>query len=123
MNNKTRYPIFFALALLFIALIGFQSNALAKHRHKHDCCNSCQVTFHPVCCPAPQPVCCPAPKPVCCPAPEPVCCPAPVVYVPPPPPPPPPEPVCCPEPKPVCCPAPVIFVPPPQPICCPRCRS
>src|SRR5262245_12605858 len=110
MKNKTRYPIFLALAFLIIALTGFQSSALAKkHRNRYNngCCNSCQVVVQPVCCPAPQPVCCPAPQPVCCPAPQPVCCPAPVVFVPPPPPPPPPQPVCC--------PAPVVF----HPVCCP----
>src|SRR5262245_33674304 len=98
MNNKLRYSISFVLALVFIALTGFQSDALAKRRHRDRCCNVCQVAVQPVCCPAPQPVCCPAP----------------VVFVPP------PQPVCCPPPQPVCCPAPVIFVPPPQPICCPR---
>lgn len=86
MLRRTSYPIFFALALLFTALAGFQSSVSAQ----------CQIAS---CCPAPRPVVytpcrieCPAPKPVVytcpveCPAPKPV------VYT---------CPVACPAPKPV----------------------
>src|SRR5262245_45837870 len=114
MKGRTRYPIFFVLTLLLIAFAGFDSSALAKHRHR--CCGFGGYggygvgvgysSYNNGCCPAPQPVCCPAPQPVCCPAPQPVCCPA-------------PQPVCCPAPQPVCCPAPRPVVYRTITTCCP----
>jgi len=91
MKSRIKNPFLIGLALLFMTVAGFQSNALANYGDDDDCCP------RPVIYPAPQPVCCPAPQPIVCPAPQPVCCPA-------------PEPVSCPAPEPVCCPA-------PQPVC------
>lgn len=86
MTSRTRYPVFIALAALFMTLAGFQSQVSAQCRFNG--CSPCARTS----CPAPAPVVCtqqvscPAP----CPAPRPVVCAQPVSC-----------PMPCPAPRPV----------------------